>query len=82
MLRRALDAAVTAVDAGVHDAAELERIASDVLSAEPRCTPEYARIVHPGTFEFVADLAGPALMCVAGRVGPARLIDNHVLTPA
>lgn len=82
VLRRALDAVVAAVDAGVRQAVELERIASDVFATEPRCSPEYARIVHPETFQFVDDLTGPALMCVAGRVGPARLIDNHLLTPA
>ena len=81
-LRRALDAAVDALAAGVDDPSRLERIASDVLAAEPRCTPEYARIVHPDTFAFVADLDGPALMCVAGRFGPARLIDNQFLNPA
>jgi pantoate--beta-alanine ligase len=82
VLRRALDAAVDAVDAGVDDPRHLEQIALDVLSAEPRCTPEYARIVHPDTFAFANHLDGPALMCVCGRVGPARLIDNQFLKPA
>lgn len=81
-LRRALDAALDAVAAGVENPRHLEQIALDVLTAEPRCAPEYARIVHPDTFTFVNDLDGPALMCVCGRVGPARLIDNQFLNPA
>lgn len=80
-LRRALDAAVDAVAAGIDDPRRLEQIAWDVLGTEPRCAAEYARIVHPDTFAFVPDLDGPALMCVAGRVGPARLIDNQFLNP-
>ncbi len=82
VLRRALDAAVDAVAAGVDDPRRLEQVALGVLTDEPRCTPEYAGIVHPDTFTFVTDLDGPALMCVAARVGPARLIDNQFLNPA
>ena len=82
VLRRALDATADAVAAGVGDPRHLERTALDVMTGEPRCIPEYARIVHPDTFTFVNDLDGPALMCVAGRVGPARLIDNQFLNPA
>lgn len=81
-LRRALDAACAMVAAGGSDPARVEQVAFDVLTAEPRCTPEYARIVHPDTFTFPTDLTGPALMCVAARVGPARLIDNQLLNPA
>lgn len=81
-LRRALDATVDAVAGGLDDPRHLEQIALDVLAAEPRCAPEYARIVHPDTFTFADELGGPALMCVCGRVGPARLIDNQFLNPA
>ena len=82
VLRRALDIVVDAVAAGVGDPRRLEQIALGVLADEPRIAPEYARIVHPDTFAFVNDLDGPALMCVAGRAGPARLIDNQYLNPA
>ena len=82
VLRRALDAAVTAVGPGGTAPDQIEQVALAVLRAEPRCTPEYARIVHPDTFTFLTDLTGPALMCVAARVGPARLIDNQFLNPA
>ena len=45
-------------------------------AAEPRCAPEYAAVVDPDTFTRPERLDGPALLCVAARVGPARLIDN------
>lgn len=80
VLRRALERAQTAIDDGERDPRLVEAAAMAVLAAEPRCTPEYATIVHPDTFAVSDSLTGPALMCVAARVGPARLIDNHHLT--
>ena len=47
-----------------------------MIEAEPRCALEYAAVVDPGTFAPLASLEGPALLAVAARVGPARLIDN------
>ena len=43
-------------------------------------TPDgYAALVDPDTFQRVPTLVGPATLCVAARVGPARLIDNAVI---
>ena len=81
-LRRALDAAQATIDGGEHDPRKIERAAHSVLSAEPRCTPDYATIVHPDTFVVADNLAEPSLLCVAARIGPARLIDNQRLTLA
>ncbi len=79
VLRRSLDAAQAVVDSGVRDPRAIEATALAVLAGEPRCAPDYATIVHPDTFAVPDTLDGPALMCVAARVGPARLIDNHRL---
>jgi hypothetical protein len=43
--------------------------------------PEYLALVDPATLEPVDSLEGPALLAVAARVGPARLIDNAMLEP-
>ena len=76
-LSRALAAAEALVLEGEADAARVGEAAMAVLRAEPRCTPEYAAVVHPDTFTPLERLGeGPALVCVAARVGPARLIDN------
>jgi pantoate--beta-alanine ligase len=80
-LRRALAAAEAAVAEGERDPDRLEAAALAVLRAEPRCAPEYAAVVDPATFDRPRSLDGPALLCVAARVGPARLIDNVPLTP-
>jgi pantoate--beta-alanine ligase len=51
----------------------------EVVAAEPRARLDYADICHPDTFEPLTKLAAPALLALAARVGPARLIDNYLL---
>jgi pantoate--beta-alanine ligase len=81
VLRRALDAATAAVASGATSPSAVSAEAMAVLAGEPLCHPEYAAIVHPDSFEPVTDLTtGPALMCVAARIGAARLIDNTHLS--
>jgi pantoate--beta-alanine ligase len=81
-LSRGLEAAAALVAQGEGDAARVEVAARASIEAEPRCTLEYAAVVHPDTFEPLASLEGPALLAVAARVGTARLIDNvHLPTP-
>ena len=50
-----------------------------VIAAEPRATLDYADLCHPDTFEPLTALRPPALLAIAARVGPARLIDNYLL---
>jgi pantoate--beta-alanine ligase len=82
VLRRSLDRALEVVGTGIDDPRRIEQVALATLNAEPRCRPEYAAAVNPATFTPVDDLSGPALLCVAARVGPARLIDNQFLNPS
>ena len=51
----------------------------DIVAAEPRATLDYADVCHPDTFEPLTSVAAPALLALAVRVGPARLIDNYLL---
>lgn len=51
--------------------------AAAVLDAEPRVAVDYVAVVHPETArDLAADHTGPAVLAVAARVGPTRLIDN------
>jgi pantoate--beta-alanine ligase len=50
----------------------------DVMRAEEGVDPDYARAVDPDTFDAPRP-GGPIVLAVAGRVGPARLIDNLLL---
>jgi pantoate--beta-alanine ligase len=78
-LNRALRAAGDAADAGERDAGRL-RTAAEVVLRDHGVEPEYVAIVHPETFEPVAQVNGHALVAVAARLGTTRLIDNRSIT--
>lgn len=50
-----------------------------VVAAEPRAQLDYADVCDPDTFVPLAELHAPALLAIAAKVGPARLIDNFLL---
>jgi pantoate--beta-alanine ligase len=77
-LKRALDAAASAVAAGERDpdaVARAGRAAMAALGVEP----EYLALVRPDDLQPVDRIAGDVLVAVAARVGPTRLIDNTIL---
>ena len=84
-LSRALRAVADAIAAGERDAERAAARGRAVL-AEARIEPEYLTVADPATLEPLERVEGSALVLVAARVGPARLIDNvlieQVATPA
>jgi len=52
------------------------------VAGESRAELDYADVCDPDTFEALAAPRPPALLAVAARVGPARLIDNVLLRTA
>jgi aspartate 1-decarboxylase len=78
-LSRGLRAAAALVAEGELSAARIEDAARAVIVAEPRCALEYVGVVDPDTFEPLSVVDGDALLAVAARVGPVRLIDNQPL---
>lgn len=79
-LSRGLNAAQDAVADGERDPKMIRATAEATMKAHD-VEPEYVALVHPDTLEPVNALNGRALLAVAARVGPARIIDNVVLTP-
>lgn len=77
-LNRALDAAQASVAAGRTGAREVLDAAAGVL-AEAGIDPEYLELRAPDDLTRVDAVAPAALLAVAARVGPARLIDNRLL---
>ena len=75
-LHNALEAARQAVDAGERDAARVKARATAHLGG---VDAEYLAIVDPESFDDLTTIDGRALVAVAARVGPVRLIDNVVL---
>ncbi|MFQ5876479.1 MAG: pantoate--beta-alanine ligase [Acidobacteriota bacterium] len=76
---RALCAAADRARAGETDARRVERIAREMIEAEPLARLEYVEAVDDATLEPVRDLRGRTLLAAAARFGRARLIDNVVL---
>jgi pantoate--beta-alanine ligase len=62
------------------DIGAAERAMAEMLDSTEGVTRNYARVVHPDTFE-PALMGDPSLLIVAARVGPARLIDNLLVEP-
>jgi len=77
-LSRALQAAADAAATGERDAAGIRAAAATHLAG---VDAEYLAIVDPESFAPLTTITGPALVAVAARVGPVRLIDNAVLQP-
>jgi pantoate--beta-alanine ligase len=78
-LRRALDAAEQAVEAGERDPATVARQARDAMRPYA-VEPEYLALVEPDSFAPVSAIEGDVLVAIAARVGPARLIDNTLIS--
>ncbi|MCW2951696.1 MAG: pantoate/beta-alanine ligase [Conexibacter sp.] len=80
-LRHALDAAAAAVAAGEREPGAVASSARAAM-APYDVEPEYLALVSADTLAPVERLeeGGETLMLVAARVGPARLIDNAILT--
>ena len=79
VLNRALSACGEALRAGERDAGRLAADGLAMLAGTPEVAPEYFEVVDPETLappEKIGD--GILLAACAARVGPARLIDNHV----
>lgn len=79
-LHRGLSTARDAVAAGLRDPVAVAAVVERALAGEG-LTAEYIAVVDPGSFAPVTSVDRPALVALAVRVGPVRLIDNMVVTP-
>lgn len=79
-LHRGLSTARDAVAAGLRDPVAVAAVVERVLAGEG-LTAEYIAVVDPGSFAPVTSVDRPALVALAVRVGPVRLIDNMVVAP-
>ncbi len=80
-LKRALDAATAAIDAGERDPDAIGR-AGRAAMAMLGVEPEYLAVVRPDDLRPVERVDGEVLVAVAARVGATRLIDNVLVRPA
>lgn len=79
-LHRGLAAGRAAVAAGERDAEAAAAVVAREL-ARASITAEYIAVVDPDTFAPLERIERPALIALAARVGPVRLIDNMEVAP-
>ncbi|PKQ24165.1 MAG: pantoate--beta-alanine ligase [Actinobacteria bacterium HGW-Actinobacteria-5] len=80
VLHRGLAAGRAAVAAGERDAGAAAAVVAREL-ARASITAEYIAVVDPDTFAPLERIERPALIALAARVGPVRLIDNMEVAP-
>jgi pantoate--beta-alanine ligase len=59
--------------------AAVVRAMVETVASEPRAHLDYAEVRDPQSFTLLETLRAPALLAIAARIGPARLIDNFLL---
>jgi pantoate--beta-alanine ligase len=82
VLHRSLVAGREAWIAGERDAGRLRAIVLDVLASEPLADVEYVSCADARTLVELDRIEDPALLSLAVRFGPTRLIDNEWLGEA
>lgn len=79
VLSRSLKAAKMLYADGENKVAELKKVVSDILKAEPMATVDYVELYSfPGLLS-IEEVKGPALLAIAVKIGKTRLIDNVIL---
>ncbi len=81
-LSRALAAAQAAVADGATSAIAISAAARTVIAREPLAEIDYIELVDTADLTPLSVLDRPGRLCLAARVGPARLIDNAAVAPA
>ncbi len=79
ILNRALRSADAAWRAGERNPTRLARLLEQQFLAAPAVTLDYVAIVDSQSLEPVADATAGTIIALAARVGPTRLLDNHIL---
>ena len=78
-LSRALCKAERLFKRGETSAQGIVQIAMGELQKEPLAAIEYIKLCDAETLDEIEQIAGPAVLALAVRIGKARLIDNRVL---
>ena len=78
-LSQALFAMRDAANTGERKSADLMRIGTDIVAAEPLVALDYLAVVDPDSLEPIDELTPGARALIAATVGETRLIDNVAL---
>jgi pantoate--beta-alanine ligase len=79
ILSKALRTADAAWRAGEQNSTRLAQLLEQQFLAAPAVTLDYVAIVDSESLEPVAQASAGTIVALAARVGPTRLLDNHIL---
>ncbi|MCI7261132.1 MAG: pantoate--beta-alanine ligase [Selenomonadales bacterium] len=79
VLSRSLKAAKMLYADGENKVAELKKVVSDILAAEPMATVDYVELYSFPELLSIEEVKGSALLAIAVKFGKTRLIDNVIL---
>ena len=82
LLFRALDEARRRIAGGVTEAAEIRRVASEMIPVRAGRSLEYFEVVDPDAFQPVDRIMAPVIVAGALWIGTTRLIDNVRCEPS
>ncbi len=77
-LNQSLGVAEKMIDAGETSIKKILFEVTDRIKAESIPKIDYVKLVDPETLEDLTEFCRPALLAIAAKVGPARLIDNRL----
>ena len=81
VLSRSLHLAEQRFEAGEREATMLRTEIEAMIAAEPLAVGDYVSIADAATLDELVTIDRPALVSLAVRFGPTRLIDNSTLVP-
>ena len=81
VLSRSLMLATELFQGGERDAAAIRNAMEALIRAEPEAKLDYISIADQNTLEELTRIERPALISLAVRIGPTRLIDNARIPP-
>ena len=82
LLYKSLQKAKQLIESGTTNSERIIAQMREVLDESSLLETEYIEIVEPETLETLNTVKGPALVALAVRCGPARLIDNILVDAA
>jgi len=80
-LNRSLEAGREMILGGEEDAGIVREAIREVIEGAEGTAVDYVSVADPVNLEELDRVTGPTLLAVAVKIGPARLIDNVVVTP-
>lgn len=80
LLYAALQEAEILIAAGLRDSKKIIGEMEKIINLSSRTKIDYISIVHAQTLEDIERVEGKTLIAMAVKIGPARLIDNIIIT--